>query len=410
MHVVLISHWFPPTNIIGAIRPYQIARHFADQGDRVTVICTGESNFDQNLESDLSGIEVLRYSLPWITKYLEPSRAARSPFTKAMKGILRLAIYPDPFFLAAREIKTKARGLASARDSRIDLIISSALPFSTHVAARQVAKKLCVPWIADNRDLWALSPYRKSPRLLRYLDRAFERKILRDADACTVIGDMMKEALEGQIGPNASKRVFVIRNGADKLTPTSAGQDQAPMTGKLLFTYSGGLYSGYRDPTPVFDALAHLGLNCSIDFYGSEQNVVAGYIDKYPTLEITSHARVSHDAIQQIQERSNFLILALGSGKFEKGVLTGKFYEYIAARKPIIAICDEDSELAGLISKYELGIASRSPSRISEFIKDYISGRWTLGAIPVELTREHQLSRLRGMAIGIVDSFEQHAG
>ncbi len=41
---------------------------------------------------------------------------------------------------------------------------------------------------------------------------------------------------------------------------------------------------------------------------------------------------------------------------FEKSVLTGKFFEYVEVRKPIIAVCDEDSELAQLVNQYGLAI------------------------------------------------------
>src|SRR5690606_20973504 len=116
--------------------------------------------------------------------------------------------------------------------------------------------------------------------------------------------------------------------------------------------YAGTLYGGFRDMSPLFEALSIIDGPVVFDFYGSERLVVEAYQKRYSKISFCVHEAVSKQKIKNIQRQADFLVVALGMSNFEKGVLTGKFFEYVGSRRPIIAICDEDSELALLVRKY----------------------------------------------------------
>jgi len=128
-----------------------------------------------------------------------------------------------------------------------------------------------------------------------------------------------------------------------------------------------------------------------IDFFGSDKPVVKDYINQYPELKINFNEKLPRDEILKIQNSAEYLIIALGNSAFEKGVLTGKFYEYVRAKKPIIALCDEDGELAYLINKYSLGIATRDHNKIADFI---LNNKSNIDEVPIELTSNFQFDQL----------------
>lgn len=129
---------------------------------------------------------------------------------------------------------------------------------------------------------------------------------------------------------------------------------------------------------------------CKINFYGSEEEVVKSYIDSFSYIRISSYTRRDKDEIKEIQKKSHFLIIALGETDFEKSVLTGKFYEYLETGRKIIALCDEESELATLINSYKLGIATRDEIKIKNYINLQKNNGLPLSDIPAELTRSYQ--------------------
>ena len=52
------------------------------------------------------------------------------------------------------------------------------------------------------------------------------------------------------------------------------------------------------------------------------------------------------------------MLLLVNNTKNAKGILTGKFFEYMASGSPILAIGPEDGELAEIISKTATGFIS----------------------------------------------------
>ena len=155
------------------------------------------------------------------------------------------------------------------------------------------------------------------------------------------------------------------------------------------------MYKGYRDCTPLLNAIRDGGFDADIDFYGSEIDAIEKYRKAFPDLNVTWHDKQARSRVREIQKGADFLFMALGAGPFEKGILTGKFYEYLEVGKPIIAICNEDTELAGLIAKFNLGIATRSVTRLREFIELHIEQGFPGVRLPDTLTREYQLSKFR---------------
>lgn len=382
--VIFICYWFPPANIIGAIRPYQQVQYLISKGYKVIVIC---GKFEDKSGQDVIGnemLEIIRYDNKITTALLPNMKGQMDSLTlRVIKFGLRNVFYPDPFILNRKSVISIVDN-AIKKYGKPDVVISSALPFSMHVIANDVSKRHKIKWIADHRDLWANSPYRKRFSYLRFLDNKYENVVLRQASYNIVVGERMKKDLEHSLGKS---NVIVVRNGAD----TNEVDNKLFLSeGSIVFSYTGILYGGFRSPEELFTAISldeKLKSNSIINFYGSEKYIIETYQKKFKDIKISSYDRKPKSAIQAIQRESHFLIIALGKTEFEKSVLTGKFYEYIETGRAIIALCDEDSDLALLINTYNLGIATRDSSSILNYIKLHQKKGFPLLNLPYELTR-----------------------
>lgn len=397
-NLLLLSYCFPPANIIGAVRPYQIARFFQQRGWNVQVISISDSSIADTDSADVSGISSVRIPAPWLVSWLNTvtttdGRAGilHSAFLRSIKFVVRLLVFPEHFILLRKIYVDEAMRLSA--DKRFDLVVSSALPFTIHSAARQIARQLSVPWVADNRDLWAASPYRKALPFRRALDRRYERATLADADLILGISESMIAYYRDICG---FKKALLIMNGYPVMPIVEDAGEPSRKT--LDIVYGGILYGALRDPSPLLKAIAsdeQLRSRVEVHFFGSEPDRVSALADTFKECSIACHARVSKSEIAAKYRHASLLLVILGDDVFENGVMTGKFFEYLTHGKPILAIAAEESELARVINGHALGLATRDPGRIAGYLGSLIRGESpdTISP-PPELSIEHQLSLL----------------
>jgi hypothetical protein len=216
-----------------------------------------------------------------------------------------------------------------------DAVISSAPPFTTNLMLRSVGPG--IPWLADFRDLWTDSDAYSS-RLRRFFDALLERWSLRHATALTTLSEPMAQALRLR---HPGKRVEVIANAFD------AEEWQAvPFEMELRCTllYAGSLYHGRRDPRPLFRAIRSLldgGAlredDIAVDLYSPSEP----WLDEaIATARLENVVRVrgniSRSEILAAQRRADRLLVLLWSGPGSEGVVTGKIFEYLGARRRIL--------------------------------------------------------------------------
>lgn len=382
MKIILIAEFFPPVNMIGAVRPYQLAKFLIEKGHNVTVFTSYSDNHaSKDYLVDFDKIDIISVTPNKLISILDYEHPNANRL-KILKQISRNILYPDHFILKKKTYLDEINGYID-KNGIPDVIFSMGLPFSLHCIASLLKKKYKnIKWIADNRDLWATTTYRRMPMFLRSFDKKFECKTFKDADLVLVVTNHMLKIMEQYL----NKKIEVVRNGF----LAESVNDQDYITGNG-FVYTGGLYGGLRDLTPLLEALSIIESIDNIEFYGSDKDIVEGYIKKYPALNIKNNNKLPRSEILDIQNSAKYLVIALGKSVFEKGVLTGKFYEYVRARRPIIALCDEDGELAYLINKHQLGIATRDPAKISKFILD---NKVKYTTVPSELTSKYQFEKL----------------
>ena len=153
-----------------------------------------------------------------------------------------------------------------------DVIYASALPFTAHLVAARLARAARVPWVAEFRDLFAGNPYSNLPAWRDPIDTRIERRVLASASACVTVSQPMADALSQR----HLKPTVVVLNGFDgRMVPESPAP--ADRGAPLRIVYTGVIYPGRRDPSPLFAAIASLGpaaRDINVEFYGQDLRTV----------------------------------------------------------------------------------------------------------------------------------------
>ena len=94
-----------------------------------------------------------------------------------------------------------------------------------------------------------------------------------------------------------------------------------------------------------------------LNFIGDISDEVEIEISKNNLLENTSFlGYVAHKKAIAFQQKAQVLLLLIPNVKNSKGILTGKLFEYLAAKRPILALGDEDGDLSDILKETNAGV------------------------------------------------------
>jgi glycosyltransferase involved in cell wall biosynthesis len=298
------------------------------------------------------------------------------------------------------------------RSERVDAILSSSYPVTCHLIAEAFAEKYHIPWIADLRDLWTQNPYSNHCALRKFVEKRLELRTLAKASALVTVSKPLADDL-GRLHTN--KPVYVITNGFD---PTDACFDPPELTEKFTITYTGALYNGKRDPSMLFEALKNLIRNGIIEpnrvevrFFGSQDLWLFDVIrDANLDSIVKIFGFIPREKALQMQRESQLLLLLLWKNPQERGVYTGKVFEYLAAGRPIIALGGpEESVVKDLINETQAGHYSSSLEDLETVLSKYYLDYITTGAIsPIKKSAATKYSHME-MAkkfAGVLDNIQ----
>ena len=291
--------------------------------------------------------------------------------SKAMSLAGEIFAYPDsmkywrkPAFEAASEI---------IENEKIDAILSTSSPVTSHLVAHDLNEKYGIPWAADLRDLWNLNPYINHNPIRRHFEKRLEMKTFKNASALTTTTELAKKTLQG-IHPD--KKIVSVVSGFDpedfKITKQTVESEN------LTLMYAGSLYSGKRDPSILFDAISQLisenkidNEKIIVDFYGDTGNLEE-LSEKYNIKNnVNIHGRITYPEVLQHQMNADVLLLISWMDESEKIFIPGKIYDCIGCRKPILSIGYKEGSLKELIEKTNIGYHISSVEECKKAVYDY---------------------------------------
>ena len=373
--VLIISWFFPPLRGIASLRPGKWAKYLPDSGYWPIVITAEKSAYG---ESDLP-VEVPRGEIHEVP-YFDPLMKARkrllppTPVSGDPKPSLDLRLR-ETFFrlgtLLAGPFESRgcltvpARlpgfyecwALSCARvveevlrryGGVVRAMVSSSGPPASHLLGLYVKRRHPeIRWVADFRDLWTQNPNYRGMFPFTCLERSLESEVLSRADAVLTVSEGLADALRTR----CPATVYVIENGFDEedldsIPATVSG------TGAFTLVYTGTIYVSRQDPVPLFAALkALLSQRTAREARGilvrflvtnrQGREYLEELVESYGLRDVVRvEAALPHRDAIGIQKGADALLLLERDpvDSNDQGVLTGKVFEYLAARKPILGV------------------------------------------------------------------------
>lgn len=222
---------------------------------------------------------------------------------------------------------------------KIDVIVSSSSPVTSHIISKKLKEITGVPWVGDLRDLWTQNHNYQYPKLRKFFETRLEKRTLGAASALTTISVPLVGHLKSRY---SDKSITSIPNGFD---PEIINDPSEPVTKKFTISYTGTIYYEKQDPTKLFAALRELIDEGNVDparidvrFYGVPQGWLEAEIEKYNLQGVaTQYGTLSRPDSFKKQRESQVLMFYGWEDPKEEGVFPIKMFEYLAARRPILA-------------------------------------------------------------------------
>ena len=422
MKLLLVTWFFPPANTMGALRLAKFAKYLVGQGHEVRVICARDLPFPQTLPVEVAP-ELITWTrwrdINWLPRAVQglrrragggavnPSRAPESPATDSGGGgVLRKLsrLYTHALNVPDRQVGwlpyAVAGGRRVLRGFKPDLVFASAPPFTGLVAGAWLARAHGVPWVAEYRDRWSEDPYDELPPWRRRLDRWCEERLLRDARAVVTVSEPWAADYRARWG----KPTAVIYNGFDPDDFPADYPRGAARPDTLEIVYTGVLYPDRRDPTPLFRALASMGAEAdgiTARFFGSDPKTLtrmAAAAGAERFVEI--NGSVPYAEAVRLQMQADILLLLQWNDPREAGNVPGKLFEYLGARRPVLAIGFEGGVPAMLLQERGAGVLLNDPAAIAGQLRAWRAAKraGSLALLPeaarADLSRPEQFAKL----------------
>ena len=268
------------------------------------------------------------------------------------------------------------------RREDIKAVISSSPPVTAHVIAGELKARYGLPWVADLRDLWSQNHNYGYGSIRRHFDLRLERKTLATADALVTVSGPWAERLRGL---HTSKVVHAITNGFD---PAYVNGGEVELPARFTITYTGSIHRPMQDPWSFFIALRALIDDGTIDPDRLDvrfHTAPAAWLDKQireAGLErvVRQPGIVPYRTALRLQQASHALLLLNWEDLREKGCYPLKIFEYLAAKRPILAIGGSATDVVTqLLSETQAGVSCPDidavKTCVAEMYRKYIASR-----------------------------------
>ena len=380
MKILFITYFFAPYNCIGAVRTTRTAEVLSEIGHDVRVITAGEQNLDPNLISTFPEESVKR------TKWIDLEKPIYLLMGKkkvaSLKGNLHKASLKGRFFGVLNRIYQR---MISIPDKHVgwypyavkeansliesgwvpDVIYASAMPYTSLMVAKKISGRHKIPWVGELRDLWSDNHYGYGG----WIEKKIESNTLKTASSLITVSDPLQKTLQRKYH---SIPVHTIFNAYDE-KDFQLRYDKKTDDKKIKIVYTGTVYEGKRDPSPLLQTLHEypvLRKSVQVDFFGSNLGFIEHLINKFNLHDcVKINGRVSRQEALEKQMSADILLLLTWNDPKEKGVLTGKLFEYIGSARPILSIGAVEDDASKLIISNGFGVATNEPSGINVFIK-----------------------------------------
>ena len=374
--MLIITYYWPPSGGSGVQRWMYFAKYLPEFKIHPIVI-TVDPEFASYKFSDFSFLEKVSEVEVYKTRSSEPFKLYSKFIGKSKEEAIPQAFTGESNPTVFQKIGRFLRGNFFIPDARIgwvnyafkeaeliiakekiDVVITTGPPHSTHLIGLKLKKKYNLKWIADFRDPWTELFYNKlffRTSLANLIDRNLEAQVINSADNILTIGPSMADLLKSKIDfkVNPGKKVSYIYNGYDhevfkKIKRTRKNP-------KFTICHL-GILSDNQPIDGFIEALKNANgrFEMKVQLIGKISTKILKEIKAgIPEIELELFDYMNHqDAMQAIQN-ADLLLNSLAEVPNGKYLISGKLIEYIATGNPILCLGTKDGDASKILEQFE---------------------------------------------------------
>ena len=410
MKVLIITYYWPPAGGSGVQRWLKFVKYLQNFDVEPIVYTVDNANYpkeDKTLLHEVpTHIKILKQPiweptnlLVWKKKEAQKSDVSNAVNNGFLSFIRGNFFIPDPkIFWVNSSVKFLHQYL---KENKVDVVISTGPPHSMHLIAQKLKQKTNIKWIADFRDPWSNLYYNEEFKQLSFAKKKnekLENSVFKNADCILTVSNSLKKEFDQK-----ATRVEVITNGFDDevVTNTLITLDE-----KFSISYI-GLLPKQSNPKLLFKVLSTLcaedtdfKANLKLNFIGDISEDVKKEIINYNLLENTNFiGYVSHKEAIAYQKKAQVLLLLIPNVAKSGGILTGKLFEYLTAKRPILAMGPETGDLSEILKNTSSGVVvdfdndAKLTSEIRNLYQQYKTGDLQVNSKNIEQFHRKELTK-----------------
>ena len=320
-----------------------------------------------------------------------------------MQRYPRLMALPDRWSTWA--IGAIPTGLYLIKKYKPDVIWSTYPIATAHLIGYCLHRMSKIPWITDLRDPMVDPDFPSEP-MLRRTYQWIDKKVVHCSSRVVLTTPNATKDYQARYPELPASKFTCIENGFDeeifskieKKLPSNPNHVNKTENKHFVLLHSGIIYSSERNPVQFFEALAYLSQKKLID--GNHLKIVlratfnddyiAGLIQQHKLESVVSiEPPVSYEeALSEMLTVDGLLIIQAANCNSQ---IPAKLYEYVRARKPILALTDAQGDTAMKLSDLGINTIAQLDSKddIAEKLLQFIQTGKTQSAqiVPMEKIR-----------------------
>ena len=412
LNILIITYYWPPSGGSGVQRWMYFAKYLKKLGCNPVVLTVDPKYASYNLKdlslySQIKDIETHKtFSLEVLslysflksgnkTKSIPQSYIPNKSIFDKITSFIRLNLFiPDSRIGWNYFAFQKAKKIIS--NNKIDYVITTGPPHSSHLIGEKIYKKYKLKWIVDLRDPWSELFYLKDRFRFNFskkLNVKLETNVIEKADAIiTTVGDRYHKILKAKI--TNPEKIHQVYNGYDKLNYDKI-EEIKPKKFNIVFT---GMLTQNHNYETFYEVLKILNpkqnnLNLILTFAGRiDKKIIKIYSNK---IELHNKGYIDHNNAISTIKSSHLLINFNYKNTEETDMISGKLIEYLASGSPIINFSNsaKESEIVLKTSPKSFNANNNNINQVVTFIKSEYS-EWLEGRYKKQnLTNISSLSR-----------------
>tara|TARA_Y100001935_G_scaffold46787_2_gene38639 strand:+ start:411 stop:1709 length:1299 start_codon:yes stop_codon:yes gene_type:complete len=397
LNILILTYYWPPSGGSGVQRWMYFSKYLKEMGHNPIVVTVDEkyasyNQKDYSLLKEIDNIETYKtksFDLLKLYSFIKSGNTTKSipqsyipnkSFFDKFTSFLRLNFFiPDSRVGWNKYAYKKVINIIS--NKKIDCLITTGPPHSTHLIGLKIHNKYKLKWIVDLRDPWTEIFYLKNRFRFHFSEqknKKIESEVLENSDAIiTTVGEKYHKILSAKV--SNKEKIFKIYNGFDKsvyekISINKTNQFNIVFTGVLSKNHN---YKVFKDAIELLNPKRNrLRINL----------ILAGRIDMdlknifSRNIEIDYKGYINHEEAIRLIKSSHLLINFMYENTEETDMLSGKLTEYLASGSPIINFTNSGKESEYLLkfSKKSFNANSSSVKKVVKFINDEYSD-WIAG-------------------------------